>query len=238
PIVIQMQDGGSLILNGKIDRVDLLDAEGTRYVKIIDYKSGNKTFSFQDIYYGLQLQLLIYLDAYLKYYQKTGAELKPGGVFYFRITDPTLSLEKELSAEEIERTLYEKMQMSGLLLQEDALIQGLDNSLTAGGTSAVVPVGYTKKGDLSASSNLATEEQYKAILDFVAERTRELGEAMKEGIIAPAPFRDGQRTPCSYCKFRSICRHDYEEKPKWRNLKKISKKDFWETLLPPETPEI
>lgn len=238
PIVIQMRNGGSLILNGKIDRVDLLDAEGTRYVKIIDYKSGNKTFSFQDIYYGLQLQLLIYLDAYLKYYQKTSAALKPGGVFYFRITDPTLSLEKELSAEEIERTLYEKMQMSGLLLQEDALIQGLDNNLTSGGTSAVVPVGYTKKGDFSASSNLATEEQYKAILDFVAERTRELGEAMKDGIIAPAPFRDGQRTPCSYCKFRSICRHDYEEKPKWRNLKKISKKDFWETLLPPETPEI
>ena len=239
PIVIQMNDGGSLILSGKIDRVDLLDANGTRYVKIIDYKSGSKTFSFQDIYYGLQLQLLIYLDTYLKYYKKTGAELKPGGVFYFRITDPTLSLDTELSPEEIEAALYEKMQMSGLLLQEDALIQGLDKSLQegAGKTSAIVPAGYTKKGDLSASSNLATEEQYTAILHFVTERTREIGEAMKTGIIAPAPFRDGQRTPCGYCKFRSICRHDYEGKPKWRNLKKINKKDFWDTLLPPETPE-
>ena len=239
PIVIQMADGGSLILNGKIDRVDLLDAEGTRYVKIIDYKSGSKTFSFQDIFYGLQLQLLIYLDAYLKYYKKTGAELKPGGVFYFRITDPTLSLDKELSAEEIEQTLYEKMQMSGLILQEDALIKGLDNSLTegAGKTSAIVPVGYTKKGDVSASSNLATEEQYEAILDFVAQRTREIGEAMKAGIIAPSPYRDGQRTPCSYCKYRSICRHDYEEKPKWRKLKKISKADFWDNLMTKEKPE-
>lgn len=242
PIVIQMQDGGSLILNGKIDRVDLLDAEGTRYVKIIDYKSGNKTFSFQDIYYGLQLQLLIYLDAYLKYYKEKGAELKPGGVFYFRITDPTLTLDQELSAEEIEQILYEKMQMSGLLLQEDALIKGLDNSLKPegakdfSGTSAIVPVGFTKKGDTSAASNLATEEQYEAILDFVTARTRELGEAMKEGIITPAPYRDGQRTPCSYCKYRSVCRHDYEEKPKWRKLKKMSKTDFWETILP-EQPE-
>ncbi|MBR6542581.1 MAG: exodeoxyribonuclease V subunit gamma, partial [Anaerotignum sp.] len=129
PIVIELADGGSLILNGKIDRVDLLDAEGTRYVKIIDYKSGSKTFSFQDIYYGLQLQLLIYLDAYLKYYKQTGADLKPGGVFYFRITEPTLALDKEVTAQQIEETLYKKMQMSGLLLGDDIIIESLDNSL-------------------------------------------------------------------------------------------------------------
>lgn len=239
PIVIQMDKGGSLILNGKIDRVDLLDADGTRYVKIIDYKSGSKTFRFQDIYYGLQLQLLIYLDAYLKYYKKTGADLKPGGVFYFRITDPTLSLDGELSAEQIEAALYEKMQMSGLLLQEDALIQGIDHTLQqgAGASSAIIPAGYTKKGELSASSNLATAKQYAAVLDFVTVRAKEIGEAMKDGIIAPVPFRDGQRTPCGYCKFRSVCRHDYEGKPSWRNLKKIGKKEFWELLTPPEPPE-
>ena len=231
PIVIRLQSGGSLILNGKIDRVDLLDAAGTRYVKIIDYKSGNKTFHFQDIYYGLQLQLLIYLDAYLKYYKKTGKSFKPGGVFYFRITDPTLALDCELSAEEIEKTLYEKMQMSGLLLQDKALILGLDRSLAEGGSSAIVPVGYTKKGP-SAASNLATEAQYAAILDFVTMRAKELGEAMQAGIITPAPYRDGQRNPCAYCSYRSLCRHSYGENPKWRRLKKIDKSDFWESILP------
>ena len=241
PIVIELGDGGSLILNGKIDRVDLLDAEGTRYVKIIDYKSGNKTFSFQDIYYGLQLQLLIYLDAYLKYYKKTGAELKPGGVFYFRIAEPTLSLDREFSAEQIEKTLFENMKMSGLLLQEDALIASLDHSLRPegakdfSGSSAIVPVGFTKKGEYSSTSNLANEEQYEAILEFVTERTRKIGEAMKAGIITPLPFKDRDRSPCSYCKYRSICRHDYEEKPKFRKLKKISKADFWTEIM--ETPE-
>lgn len=241
PIVIELGDGGSLILNGKIDRVDLLDAEGTRYVKIIDYKSGNKTFSFQDIYYGLQLQLLIYLDAYLKYYKKTGAELKPGGVFYFRIAEPTLALDKEVSAEQIEKTLFENMKMSGLLLQDDAIIESLDHSLrpesTKGlsGTSTIVPVGFTKKGEYSSTSNLASEEQYKAILQFVTQRTREIGEAMKAGIITPLPFKDRDRSPCSYCKYRSICRHDYEEKPKFRKLKKISKADFWTEIMSEET---
>ena len=243
PIVIELGDGGSLILNGKIDRVDLLDAEGTRYVKVIDYKSGNKTFSFQDIYYGLQLQLLIYLDAYLKYYKKTGAELKPGGVFYFRITAPTLSLDKEVSAAQLEKTLFENMKMSGLLLQEDAIIESLDHSLKPEGTknfkgsSAIVPVGFTQKGEFSASSNLASEEQYEAILQFVTQRTREIGEAMKAGIITPLPFKDRDRSPCSYCKYRSICRHDYEEKPKFRKLKKISKSDFWAEIMAEETTE-
>nr|WP_294681410.1 helicase-exonuclease AddAB subunit AddB [uncultured Anaerotignum sp.] len=239
PIVLALQDGGSLVLNGKIDRVDLLDAAGTHYVKIIDYKSGNKTFHFQDIYYGLQLQLLVYLDAYLKYYKKTGASFKPGGVFYFRITDPTLALDAELSAEAIEKILYEKMRMSGLLLQEDVLIHGIDHSLAESQASAIVPVGYTKKGDISAASNLATEEQYAVLLDFVATRTKEIGNAMKAGIIAPAPFRDGQRTPCAYCSYRSLCRHSYAEAPKWRKLKKIDKAAFWESIMPkpPTEPE-
>ncbi len=232
PIVLQLADGGSLILNGKIDRVDLLDAAGNRYVKIIDYKSGNKAFSFQEIYYGLQLQLLIYLDAYLKYYKKTGAALKPGGVFYFRIADPTLALEKELSAAEIEEALYEHLRMSGLILQDDALMQGLDHELAATGSSAVVPLGFTKSGAPSATSNLATEEQYEAILGFVSARAKKIGESMKAGVIAPMPFRKGTQTPCDYCKFRSVCRHDYEEKPKWRTLKRMNKKEFWETILP------
>jgi ATP-dependent helicase/nuclease subunit B len=238
---LTLPDGTTVRVVGKIDRVDLLDAEGTRYVKIIDYKSGNKTFSFQDIYYGLQLQLLVYLDAYLKYYQKTGAALKPGGVFYFRITEPTLSLDSEVSAEQIEQTLYEKMKMSGLLLQEDTLIESIDHSLKKdgakdfSGSSAIVPAGFTKKGNFSSTSNVASEEQYEAILQFVTGRTKEIGQAMKAGIITPLPFRDKDRSPCSYCSYRSICRHDYEDKPKFRKLKKISKADFWTEIMSDET---
>ena len=133
------------------------------------------------------------------------------------------------------------MKMSGLLLQEDALIAGMDHSLKTKdgdgfkGSSVIVPVSFKVNGEAYSNSNLATEEQYAAILQFVTERTKEIGEAMKAGIITPAPFREGQRNPCSYCKYRSICRHDYEERPKWRKLKKVSKADFWEEILPPKS---
>ena len=89
----------------------------------------------------------------------------------------------------------------------------------------------------ATSSNLANEEQYEAILQFVTQRTREIGEAMKAGIITPLPFKDRDRSPCSYCKYRSICRHDYDERPKWRKLKKVSTADFWAEIMPEEIPE-
>lgn len=236
PIVIELADGGKLILSGKIDRVDLLDAENTRYVKIIDYKSGRKSFSFQEIYYGLQLQLLIYLDAYLKYFEKAeGSPLKPGGVFYFRIADRFLTLDSELSAEEIEQKLYEEMKMSGLLLADDTFLRGIDHNLDNGGdgalsgTSHIVPLRYVKSGP-SAASNLATEEQYANLLTFVTEQAKALGESMKAGTVAPMPYRNGSQTPCQYCRFRPVCRYDYEERPRWRDMKKIGKKEFWERL--------
>ncbi|WP_313530287.1 helicase-exonuclease AddAB subunit AddB [Anaerotignum sp.] len=233
PIIIELAQGNQLVLSGKIDRVDLLDTQGNRYAKIIDYKSGSKSFNFQDIYYGLQLQLLIYLDAYLKHYEKTATPMKPGGVFYFRITDPNISLSQEMSPEEIEEALYQKMQMSGLILEDETVIQGLDHIFVdevKGKASAIVPVGYTKKGEPSATAYLADESQYEKLLSFVVNRAAELGDSMQKGTITPAPYRKSDQSPCAYCRFKSICRYDYDDEPKWRDLKKVSKKDFWDMI--------
>ncbi|WP_352400234.1 helicase-exonuclease AddAB subunit AddB [Anaerotignum sp.] len=233
PIVIELAQGNQLVLSGKIDRVDLLDTQGNYYAKIIDYKSGSKSFNFQDIYYGLQLQLLIYLDAYVKHYEKTATPMKPGGVFYFRITDPNISLSQEMTPEEIEEALYEKMQMSGLILENESVIQGLDHIFiddVKGKSSAIIPVGYTKKGEPSATAYLADENQYEKLLSFVVKRAAELGDSMQNGIISPSPYRKNDQSPCSYCRYKSICRYDYDETPKWRDLKKVSKKDFWNLI--------
>ena len=235
PIVIGMSDGSKLILRGKIDRVDLLDAEGNKFVKIIDYKSGTKAFDFQDIYYGLQLQLLLYLDAYLKNH---GTEsYRPGGVFYFRITDPTQTVTEEMSAEEIEHLLYSKMQMSGLVLENETVIKAMDevfvDPVSGGmrlGASDIIPLKYTKKGTPTASSLLATEEEYNALMAFTAKRAATIGESMKAGIITPAPYRKQNSTPCDYCVFSSICSFEYKVRPYYLNLKKIGKEDFWENL--------
>ena len=135
-----------------------------------------------------------------------------------------------------------------LILPLDDLSQPACNAVAnnIGGTVAIQhPYGRLQFGAdldlhfrtlIGAGSN-PTEEQYAAILDFVATRTQEIGDAMKAGIITPAPYRDGQRTPCSYCSYRSLCRHSYGEAPRWRKLKKIDKADFWESITPKQPPE-
>lgn len=233
PIVIDLAAGNQLVLSGKIDRVDLLDTHGNRYAKVIDYKSGSKAFNFQDVYYGLQLQLLIYLDAYLKHYEKSDKPVKPGGVFYFRITDPNISLNKEMTPQEIEESLYQKMQMTGLLLENDAVIQGIDHVFVdelKGKTSSIVPVGYTKKGEASSTAFLADETQYEKLLSFVVNQAADLGNSIQKGLIAPSPYRKNDQSPCSYCRFKPICRNTYDDQPQWRDLKKVTKKDFWDLI--------
>ena len=106
PVIIEIEGGGKLVLNGKIDRVDYYDKDGTRYVKVIDYKSGKKAFSFKDIYYGLQLQLVLYMDSIIKSLEKDGIKAAPAGMFYYRVMDPTISAKGDISQDEIEKLLF------------------------------------------------------------------------------------------------------------------------------------
>ena len=142
-----------------------------------------------------------------------------------------------MSAEEIEHLLYSKMQMSGLVLENETVIKAMDevfvDPVSGGmrlGASDIIPLKYTKKGTPTASSLLATEEEYNALMAFTAKRAAAIGESMKAGIITPAPYRKQNSTPCDYCVFSSICRYEYKDRPYYRNLRKIGKEDFWENL--------
>lgn len=237
PIVIAMADGSRLILRGKMDRVDLLDADGTRYVKIIDYKSGSKSFHFQDIYYGLQLQLLIYLDTYLKTQGGNGFAHRPGGVFYFQVTDPTLAVTRDMTAQQIQQELYDKMRMSGLVLNQEEVIRAMDLSLfdektghPSAGESSIIPLKYNKNGTPSAASYVAGEEDYYLLMDFVVQQAAKIGQQMKAGVITPSPYRKKDQTPCAYCKYGALCRYDYKDRPHYRDLKKMDAAAFWEEL--------
>lgn len=237
PIIIKMADGSRLILRGQIDRVDLFDANGNRYVKIIDYKSGNKTFQLQDIYYGLQLQLLLYLDAYLKENDTASMPTHPGGAFYFHVADPSISVSNEISEGELNDMLYKEMRMSGLILDDPATIQAMDHAFIDEETgdfcytsSDIIPLQYTKKGKPTVSSLLASETEYRKMMSFAAKRAATLGQSMKDGMIAPTPYRKKNITPCTYCAFATICRYDYKDHPQYRDLKKIT----WEDILTQE----
>lgn len=100
---IRLSEDEELLLKGRIDRLDLCEDEKHVYVKIIDYKSGNTSFDLAALYYGLQLQLVVYMDAALKWKNgKSGKTAVPAGIFYYNIKDPMIKKEGEMTPEEIE----------------------------------------------------------------------------------------------------------------------------------------
>ncbi len=243
PIVIELSGGEKLLLNGKIDRVDIMDKDNTKYVKIIDYKSGQKAFQFSDIFYGLQLQLLIYLDAFLEN-NKQYFNIKPGAVFYFRMKDPSIKVEKEMSSEEIYNALFKELKMSGLVLNDIKVIQGLDHIFDSGEEdsimpsveSSIIPVASLKNGTISKRANVADEQNYKNLMDFAKKKAQQIGETLLQGEIAPYPYKKGNDIACIYCPYNSICRFDKSSpNSQYRVLQNITEKEFWNTISPKQT---
>ena len=148
PIEIELDSGQRVKLTGRIDRVDQLVTDEGKYLRIIDYKSGSKDFKLEDAYYGLQIQLLTYLDALWK--EKDG--YLPGGAFYVRLDDPVVSGNPFMSTEEIEKAIMKKLRMNGLVLADVKLIRQMD--LTLEGTSLIIPV-RLRKGDVIIAAQLS-----------------------------------------------------------------------------------
>lgn len=117
------EDGqdGQISLNGKIDRIDLKDTEDRIHVQVVDYKTGNAKLNLEEVYAGLQLQLLVYMDVAMEIVQKQHPEKTalPGGAYYFHVDDPLVSAEQPLSAEEADRLRLKQLEMKGVALEEE-----------------------------------------------------------------------------------------------------------------------
>ncbi|MBF8982559.1 helicase-exonuclease AddAB subunit AddB [Lutibacter sp. B2] len=217
-IEIELENGEKIYLEGRIDRVDTLEDEGDEYIKIIDYKSGNKEFSLSDVYYGFQLQLMIYLDAMIKSIDHK--EKKPAGIFYFKIDDPMINTDEKV-AEVIEDEIRKKLKMKGLVLKDVNIVRHMDKDLE--GYSDIIPVGLNKNGEFYSKSSAIDEETFKDLIHYVRNLVKEISGEMMKGNIQIAPCKNGKQTSCDYCSYKSICQFDTMfEDNEYKSMKKLS----------------
>ncbi|MCC8137090.1 MAG: exodeoxyribonuclease V subunit gamma [Clostridiales bacterium] len=220
---------GRISLRGRIDRIDTVETEDTVYVKVVDYKSGTTQFDLVPLYYGLQLQLVVYLNAALEMEQKLhpGKKVVPAGIFYHRLWDPVL--EKEGNPQHASETLLKKMRPNGLVNGDGPVVRLLDANLN--GDSLVIPVGIKKDGTPKAAASLATTEQFEELSDYVSQLLVRTGNEILAGEIGAHPFEDKNRSVCEYCPYADICGMDRKIPGRCAPRKpQMSAAEIWERL--------
>ncbi len=210
PIKIVLQNGEEINLKGQIDRVDKFENEEGKYIRIIDYKSGKKDLSLTDIYYGLQLQLLVYIDAILASGEYSNENINPAAILYSRIDDPIAKFDENKDDEEIRENILKSLKMQGLLIKDSNIIKQMDKSLESGEktTSLIIPANLNKDGTLGRHTKGVTYDEFDTIRKYVKDLIKDLCEEMLSGNISISPYKNKDKVSCNFCTYSSICQFD------------------------------
>ncbi len=219
PIVFELNDGKKVEITGKIDRMDIAKMPNGNYIRIIDYKSSIKNINLNEVFAGLQLQLLTYLDATCR-----ENNVLPAGAFYFNLIEPILSGIDGLSDEEIENELGKQFKMQGLILADSQIVRKMDTKLTSG-YSDIVPAYVTKDEKVSEKANTLNRKQFEKLQNYIEKIIKQISEEILNGDIGIKPYyrmRD-KATACDYCNFKSICQFNQTTKNEYRYISNFAK---------------
>ena len=210
-----------LDITGKIDRIDCGAFENDArecqvYYLIIDYKTGDVDLSLWEIYYGLQLQLLTYLEAAKRFFSKRSTSgIRSAGVLYCILKNPVMSGGGKMSREEAEKKLMDELRMKGWLLDDAKIIEKID------GTHRHIRVKLKKGGGIDGTSknNVKAEHEFDALAAYTVKKLQEAGEKILSGDVKAYPFQAKNQTACTFCPYGDVCGFDVKlERFSYREL--------------------
>ena len=214
------------MLTGIADRVDGWVHDGRLYLRVMDYKTGSKSFSLSDVWYGMGMQMLLYLFAL----ERRGAtrysqEIVPAGVLYVPARDVLVSANFSLSPEEILAHKARARKRSGLVLDDPAVLEAMEH----GQAPRFLPVRYNKSGE-AAGDSLASAERLGLLSRHIDATLRALTRELRKGSIAADPwYRTQTENACALCDFASAC-HFNEQSDNVRRLTRLKPGEVWSRL--------
>ena len=235
---IPLKDGEALNLRGRIDRMDVFEDEDKVYVKIMDYKSGSTSFDLALLYHGLQLQLVVYMDAALKMQENRhpGKQAVPAGIFYYHIDDPVIDREDGMTDEEIEAGILRRLRMNGLVNSSLDVIRHMDRDIEK--ESDVIPVALKDGYVQEVKSSVAGGKRFARLADFVNGQLKTMGGEILDGNVAVNPYKQGNRTACDYCPYHSVCGFDLKtDGYGFRRFRPMKAEEIWKEIDPEESDE-
>ncbi|MEW9051376.1 MAG: helicase-exonuclease AddAB subunit AddB [Neobacillus sp.] len=209
PLSFSLKNGKKMELAGRIDRVDQAISEDNGvYLRVVDYKSSEKDVNLSEVYYGLALQMLTYLDIVIAHSDELiNMKASPAGVLYFHVHNPLISTKKMLTLDEIEKEIMKKFKMNGLMLSDENVIRLMDQTLESG-DSQIIAAGIKKDGNLTKKSKVASLDEFDTLKTYVRRLYQKTGDAIVDGHVEIAPFKLKDKTPCTYCSYKSVCQFD------------------------------
>ncbi|MCI8652010.1 MAG: ATP-dependent nuclease subunit B [Oscillospiraceae bacterium] len=227
PVELEV-DGVTVSVSGFVDRVDGWEKDGKLYLRVVDYKTGRKSFDFTDVWNGLGLQMLLYLFT-LKEEGKAlfGKEILPAGVLYLPARDAVVAGSRSMTEEERRKAVDKQLRRSGLILGEEDVLTAMEH---AEGAPRFLPVKVNRAG-LMTGEDLVTAERLGKLERHTRRILEQIAKELAAGNIAADPFWQPQRNACQWCDYAAACQFREGtggDKKRW--LAKMTAEEFWEKL--------
>ena len=220
-ISITLSDNRKVVLKGIIDRVDKLDNSDGEYIRIVDYKSSNKKVDFYEIFYGINIQLAVYLMTVLN----SNRNFKPGGMLYLSLKEPLISIDTPLDAEGVGVKIKKQLVMDGVFLNNPDIISQMDSDLIEKNKSEIINIKVDTKGMLNGKNTL-TALEFKKMLDKVFMNLKESAENIFNGEFNINPVSWSDKKSCTYCPYGAICMFD-EKNCGYTEIEKRKKEELF-----------
>ena len=229
---LMTEDGRRVSLAGRIDRIDLAVEEDCVYVRVVDYKSGSVSLDYTRVYYGLQLQLALYMGAALELVSRRypGKKVIPAGIFYYTIQDPMIDAPESMSEEELDAGRMKELRLNGLVSSDPEVLSRMEK-VRVKQSGLVRGLSYEDGGNAAERSGAVNEEQLKELCAFAKKKAAQLSSSLYRGEIRVNPYEYKGWSSCTYCPYRAVCGFDsgisgYRS----RRFHDWTAEDFWERI--------
>ncbi|WP_407383786.1 PD-(D/E)XK nuclease family protein [Ruminococcus sp.] len=204
---VALEDGLSLSVRGSVDRVDCCDADGQRYLRVIDYKTGTKQFNINDLLYGLNLQMFIYLYAIRENGGARYGAITPAGVLYMPAVTPSVAVDPDTPEQKIRAEVMKKYAMKGVILDEAAVITHMEHD----GKGVYIPARLKDGAVVANAGSLASLEEMGAVFRRIDALLRQMAQSLYDGDTAALPLKGKSYDGCAYCAYQSVCLHGEDD---------------------------
>ncbi len=196
---LETPDGRKISVEGTIDRIDVLDKNGSRYVRVVDYKTGSKEFALCDVYYGINIQMLVYLFSIQSEGKNELSGSVPSGVLYMPAKNSVLKMERSDTQEQVADARRKNFRMNGLLLDDPEVLEAMEPGLAG----LYIPV---KQNKIDKSESVASLAEFGVIKNHIDSLLINIADELSSGKICAVPYIKSNFSPCDNCRYKVICR--------------------------------